>query len=307
MDIPGEGWNLSQAGSSDCRDAVVRFWLAAPTDQIQALWLGGFGEVTRQLVSQLSPSFQFTPQQVNLRNELNQRIGALGLSHPLAHQLLVALFPLSPSGLFKIANAEQQLPTWLLTHYVELYERNEKEVTVLGTPSSVQSSPQSVALPNPDFGEFPSSLGDLVGNRIQLNRLLGLSNLYYIDPEDHEITEELVQLRYSLAELIQSAPESDLERIWSTDFGDRYWALVGSGVQKEALGPADQAIKDAVTNRLSPSAGGFGSPMALNAFLVAMMYYLPGTIRVEAPEEKLPGWILDSYKQIFEKAQPMGV
>ena len=39
----------------------------------------------------------------------------------------------------------------------------------------------------PDFGQFPDTLQELVGNRIQLNRLLGLSNLYYIDPEDQEI------------------------------------------------------------------------------------------------------------------------
>ena len=44
---------------------------------------------------------------------------------------------------------------------------------------------------NQDFGDFPNSLKELVNNRIQLNRMLGLSNLYYIDPEDEEILKEL--------------------------------------------------------------------------------------------------------------------
>ena len=307
LDVPGQGWNLSQAGSNNHRDAVIRFWLAVPMDQIQALWIGGFGEASCHLVKQLTPSFEFSSQQVNLRNELNQRIGAIGLNQPLAHQLLVVLFHLSPPGLFKVANAEQQLPKWLVGVYKDLYEKNEQNITVLGSAPSGEEQSQSVVFPKPDFGEFPESLGELIVNRIQLNRLLGLSNLYYIDPEDQEIAQELVQMRQSLAELIQSAPESDLERIWSTDFGDRYWSLVRSGVQKEGIGPSDQLIKDAATNHLSPSGPGFGSPKALNSFLVVMMYYLPGSIRVDSPEEKLPGWLLESYRQVFEQTQPVGV
>ena len=53
-----------------------------------------------------------------------------------------------------------------------------------------------------------------MGNRIQLNRLLGLSNLYYIDPEDEEILNELRQVRMSLIEAIERCPEQELERIW---------------------------------------------------------------------------------------------
>ena len=45
-----------------------------------------------------------------------------------------------------------------------------------------------------------------MGNRIQLNRLLGLSNLYYIDPEDEEILQELRQVRMSLIEAIERCP-----------------------------------------------------------------------------------------------------
>lgn len=304
LDVPAQGWTLSHAGSSDSRDAVIRFWLAAPMDQIQALWSGGFGEITRQLVNQLSPSFEFTPQQVNLRNALNQRIGSLGLTQPLAHQLLVALFLLSPPGLLKIGNPEQQLPPWLVEAFKSLYDNNQQTMMVLGGSESVQQQPPLDSLPRPDFGAFPTSLAELVGNRVQLNRLLGLSNLYYIDPEDQEITQELVEMRRALAQLIQAAPSSDLERIWSTEFGDRYWALVRSGIQNVGLGQADQVIKEAAIHQLSPSGGGFESPTALNAFLIVMMYLMPGGMRVEAPEQKLPSWLLESYRQVFEQAQP---
>ena len=102
----------------------------------------------------------------------------------------------------------------------------------------IQQAP-ATDLPQPDFGVFPSTLQELVGNRIQLNRLLGLSNLYYIDPEDKEILQELRQVRF-LIEAIERCPESELEGLWATDLGDRYWALVRSGIQKEALTPAEE-------------------------------------------------------------------
>ena len=122
---------------------------------------------------------------------------------------------------------------------------------------------------------------------MQLNRLLGLSNLYYIDPED-KIRTELELIRNQLSMAILNCPESDLEGLWQGDLGDRYWALVRSGIQKEPLDSDSQAFKDQVTNKLSPSlGGGFGQPGAVNAMLVAMLYFLPGSTKVDDPETKL--------------------
>lgn len=308
MQLPDQGWQLSGLAAAQ-RDQIIRFWLSAPIDQLQPLWQSGFGEATRRLVQELTPQTPFNGEQVALRNAITQRIGSLGLTNPFAHQLLIAAFLLSPPGLFKVANPDQQLPAWLCAVYKELYE-SPSPVMVFGAaePASVQSSAEVVSLPNPDFGAFPSSLEALVGNRIQLNRLLGLSNLYYIDPEDQEIKQELMLLRRSLAELIQQAPFSDLERIWATDFGDRYWALVRSGIQNEMLDPQDLAVRDDVTRILNPAqGGGFGAAGALNAFLISMMFYPPGAMRVEGAAQKLPAWVYEQYRQVFEQAQPIGV
>ena len=300
---------MSEAVQSRQRDELIRFWLAAPMDQLQALWDGGFGVITRQMVQQLKSQTDLTPDQVALRQSLNQRIGDLGLSQPLAHQLVVAVFLLSPPTLLKVANADRQLPPWLAAAYKQMYE-TAQPVTTLGgeTPAKAPVSSANPGLPKPDFGAFPESLDALVGNRIQLNRMLGLANLYYIDPEDQEICQELLELRRLLAGLIESAPEQDFERIWTTDFGDRYWALVRSGLQKEALNGPDQHIKDRVTSLLNPSSGGgFGRPGAVRALMVAMMYYVPGSMRVDAAEQKLPAWLLSPYRQVFEEVQPTAV
>jgi len=310
MNLPSQPWSYAQAAALNHRDELMRFWLAAPVDQLEQLWNGGLGPLTKQLVTKLDSGTNFNVQQRSLRDELNQKLGQIGLTQPFAHQLLIALFLVSPPGLFKVANASAVLPTWLYLSYQELYETPSKQQavsksqTVLGSskPAAVQTLGDFGSVPDPDFGIFPNSLDDLVGNRIQLNRLLGLSNLYYIDPEDREIAQELLSLRRSLAELIKRSPEPSLEAIWATDLGDRYWALVRSGVQNEPLNSIDQALLDESTRMLSSdNGGGFGTPGAINALLVAMMFFKPGSMRVEAAEQKLPGWLLSGYQGVYEQ------
>lgn len=303
MVIPDQGWVAGEVGAPAQRDSLIRFWLSVPMDQLESFWKGGYGELSCRLIRQLTTQTAFSADQAAVREAINKRIGVLGLNQPFAHQLLIAAFLLSPPGLLKVPNAQQQLPAWLAYIYKDLYE-SSAPVTMLGGPSFENNQDSPVSLPNPDFGAVPNSLNELVNNRIQLNRLLGLSNLYYIDPEDQEIAQELLQLRRWLANLIQIESEVELERIWATDLGDRYWALVRSGVQKEPLDQEDQAIIATATQRLSPeSGGGFGKPAALNSFLVAMMYYMPGGMRVDSPEQKIPGWLLEPYRQVFEQKQ----
>ena len=63
-------------------------------------------------------------------------IGDLGLSQPLAHQLLLAAFLLSPPGLLKVANAERQLPAWLAAAYKQMYETTQPVMTLGVIPPS---------------------------------------------------------------------------------------------------------------------------------------------------------------------------
>ncbi len=298
--LPTQPWSLATCANLNQRDRLAAFWLAAPEDLLQSLWSSPIGEETKAMIRSLRPDTVFSPEQVSLRNSIGQRLSS-GLQTPMAIQLLLANFLYSPPGLLQIAEAEAQLPAWLFADYSAIYEQTST------TPQSnqpVQPVQPATELPQPDFGVFPATLQELVGNRIQLNRLLGLSNLYYIDPEDKEILEELRQVRMALIEAIERCPEQQLESIWESDLGDRYWALVRSGIQKEAMTPGEEQKKHSVTQKLNPaSGGGFGTPGALNAVLVAMVLFEPGTMQIPDAEQKLPAWILPSYQQIF--AQPL--
>ena len=302
--LPEQSWLLNSCVQNDQRDQLARFWLAAPEDLLPSLWSSPVGESTKALVRALTPQTSFTPDQVATREAIGARLQA-GFQAPMAIQLLLANFLYSPPGLLKIANAESQLPQWLISDYQALYATADTaSPQAVPTASPQPSTAPPTIPPQPDFGQFPSTLQDLVANRIQLNRLLGLSNLYYIDPEDQEILQELRDVRLALISAIEQCPESQLESIWASDFGDRYWALVRSGIQKEPMTPEEEQKKHAATQKLNPNVGGgFGTPGAVNAVLVAMTLFEPGTMRISAPEQKLPAWLLANYQQIF--AEPL--
>ena len=146
---------------------------------------------------------------------------------------MIANFLLSPPGLLTINNIESYFPLWLCDIYASHYQNPATPVasTILESYTNTDSSQSSTSIPQqdiedlkPDFGPVPSSIHDLLKNRVHLNRLLGLSNLYYIDPEDDDIRDELLDVRRALASLIIATPETELEKVWSGEFGDRFWA-----------------------------------------------------------------------------------
>ena len=59
--VPHQTWSLDGPASSDQREGLVQFWLHAPHDQLEGLWNSAFGAVTRKLVLELTPQYEFTP------------------------------------------------------------------------------------------------------------------------------------------------------------------------------------------------------------------------------------------------------
>ena len=196
----------------------------------------------------------------------------------------------------QIQQAEQQFPPGL-SGFIALLRR----ATVCG-PQVVSSGSRkpSSAPKAPDFGAFPGSLQELIGNRIHLNRILGLSNLYYIDPEDREIFEELRQVRAQLADLIVAAPEADLQAAWASDLGDRYWAMVRSGIQNE---PLDLLMSSKRANQ-GPAPQQGGGLVLQEAPMQCLLPCLLNQVHAVGPTgAKFPSW-LENYQQIFAQAVP---
>ena len=157
--------------------------------------------------------------------------------------------------------------------------------------------------PQPDFGQFPATLQELVGNRIQLNRLLGLSNLYYIDPEDREILEELREVRLQTVQLMLSTRSDELGRQFQSDFGDRFWAMAQSGLQKERLDANEIQLRDEMQQWLSNTPNSLHKDGGIQRFAAVLLFNPPGSVRLADPDRNLPAWFSEGYKRYCSMAQ----
>ena len=84
----------------------------------------------------------------------------------------------------------------------------------------------------------------------------------------------------SLIEAIERCPEQELQGIWETDL-EIVIGRLSVRIQKEAMTPSEEEKKHMVTEKLNPSVGGgFGTPGAINAILIAMVLFEPGSMRI---------------------------
>ena len=267
-------WSLSDAAAGQHREEVARFWIHAPDDALEMLWDSVFGEATRLLISQLTPLTGFSSAELQLREEL---FGLMrqGFNQPGAVKTTIAAFLLSPPGTLAISDPETKMPAWLLQTYRQGYESDP--------PAAAPITPESP----------PSSLEEFGASRIQLNRLLGLSNLYYIDPEDQEIRQDLQNLRLLLCKLILDCPPQELDGLFMSDLGNRYWALVRSGIQAVPILPQEESIQEIA----------FGQPKDVRSLLVALCYQQPSPAILDLVPTDLSDWLLTGCLELMGEAQ----
>ena len=91
LELPTQPWTLAGLSTGSDRDVLARFWLAAPEDLLPSLWSSPVGETTKKLVRQLDPQYQFSPDQIALRDAIGQHFQA-GFQAPMAVQLLIVNF-----------------------------------------------------------------------------------------------------------------------------------------------------------------------------------------------------------------------
>jgi len=259
---------------------------AAPSDFLEALLASPFGRVYRLFLERCCVNQPSSASSQELRETLSQRLRAAGFQTSEGHGLLAALMLFYPPGSLKVEDATSKLPVWLL----ELY-RNRYESTTHAAANTAERQDAGSISGRPSFSD-----------RIFLNRILGLSNLYYIDPEDKEILQELRQVRLQTVELMLSASAQELGQHFGSDFGDRFWAMAQSGVQKEALDAGEAAQRDAIQHWLSTTPQSLHAEGGIQHFAAALLFSLPGSVRLANPEQNLPNWFLEGFRRFNSMA-----
>jgi len=264
--------------------ATSRFLEHSPCDFLEPLLTSPFGRVYSLLLERGCGQELPDPEGVlsQQRDQLSQRLRLCGFQGPEAYGLLLALMPLYPPGKLRVEDAPSKLPSWLLELYRRRYE-----------PPSVQGmEPESLAPSGkPGFND-----------RIFLNRMLGLSNLYYIDPDDQEIRQELRQVRLQTVALLLSTTREELGRHFSSDFGDRFWAMAQSGMQKEPLDSNEVAQRDAIQTWLSATPNSLHQEGGIQRFAAALLFSVPGSVALADPERNLPAWFVEGYRRYTSMA-----
>jgi phage regulator Rha-like protein len=133
--------------------------------------------------------------------------------------------------------------------------------------------------------------------------MLGLSNLYYIDPEDQEILKELREVRLQTMQLMLSVSKDELARQFQADFGDRFWAMAQSGIQKENLDANEISQRDALQQWLSETPQSLHQEGGIQRFAAVLLFNTPGSVRLANPERNLPAWFVDGFKRFCSMAQ----
>ena len=182
---------------------------------------------------------------------------------------LLALFPYFPPQQFKVEDAAGKLPTWLHDLFRPL--RTNQQTQELNPAPPLQSS---------GVAAFE--------DRIFLNRILGLSNLYYIDPEDKEILQELREVRLETVRLMLSVGRDELARQFQSDFGDRFWAMAQSGIQKENLDSNEINQRDALQQWLSETPQSLHQEGGIQRFAAVLLFNSPGSVKLADPDRICP-------------------
>ena len=256
---------------------LSQFLAEAPTDFLEQLMSGQFGRVYRLFLERCCTTKFSSTAAENRRNNLSQQLRQVGCETPAGWVVLLALFPLFPPDQLQGRDAAAKLPSWLHALYTARYEAISPSI--------------SNTTEHPGFED-----------RIFLNRILGLSNLYYIDPEDQEILEELREIRLQTVQLMLNVGRDELGRQFQSDFGDRFWAMAQSGIQKESLNSIEIQQRDAMQQWLTKLPTVF-IKRGLQRFAAVLLFNAPGSVRLADPDSNLPAWFTDGYKRYCSMAQ----
>ncbi len=254
------------------RKETADFWLNVPAENLETTYKGDSGKSYQIL---LASGFQHQPMMEDEQRFLQQLTQiSKGLVHPQAINALLAAMLYFPPGTMRIPEARNRLPHWLISDYEQVFE--------------------------PENAVNSESSSDLLVQYIQspqfANQLLGCVNLYRIDSSDESVVLELRQLRRQLADFWLTIPPEKLATFYQGEVRKGYQAILGCGLQAEAMTEAEQQI----LQQLTDISKGLVHPQAINALLGAMLYFVPGTMRVPDANTRLPQWLFDDYEKVFE-------
>jgi hypothetical protein len=308
------------------RQALSKFWLHAPVDQLEPLYRSVIGQTYRTLVGGRLAELTLVLDEQQWRDALSQKLREAA-GKPQAANLLLAVMPYYARGSMRVSDPLRTVPPWLMQDYAALYEpdllqRIQQPAGLLGpsvsslmgetarpTPVALPPSAVAVAPVQQQPAQLPvlSTLrGQDAYNQLQENdftsRMSGLINLFTIDPGDDDVNRELGNLRRLLGQIALDTDTDQLESIYSSSYGELHRQLMRSGFASAPISQQDANDR----SQLAVFVANINQPGGLNALVAALLFYPAGKIQISGSENFLPGWLLRELGAVGTAVQATG-
>ena len=308
------------------RQALSKFWLHAPVDQLEPLYRSVIGQTYRTLVGGRLAELTLVMDEQQWRDAISQKLREAA-GKPQATNLLLAVMPYYARGSMRVSDPLRTVPQWLMQDYAALYEpdllqRIQQPAGLLGPsgpslmgaparPTPVALPPSAVAQVQPQQPPAqPPVLYQLRGqdayNQLQeadfASRMSGLINLFTIDPSDEDVNRELGNLRRLLGQIALDMDAAQLEALYRSSYGELHRQLMRCGFASAPISQQDARDR----SQLAALVANINQSGGLNALLAALLFYPAAKIQITGSENLLPGWLLSELGAVSNVGQTAG-
>ncbi|WP_293058476.1 glycosyltransferase [Okeania sp. SIO2B3] len=281
------------------RKQIADFWLTVAPKELETTYQGKIRQAYQTLLKSGIQNEPQTEDEQKFLKELAET--SMGLTNPKAINTLLGAMLYFPPSKMLVRDAKNRLPKWLIDDYQQIFESREvaeklEKAFKSRTPHLSEYSPVKNAevKPEKNVALTANQADDLdIPQQKFINQLLGSVNLYYIDPSDESVVQDLRKIRKQMADFWINLEPQKLETFYSGKMGKAYQALLSSGMQNQALTNNEQAFLQQLAVQL---AKGIEAPKTINYLLAAMLYCRQGQLQIQ-DMSKLPHWLLEDYQK----------
>ncbi|MGC9524185.1 MAG: glycosyltransferase [Limnospira sp.] len=265
------------------RRVMAEYWLNQPPEKLETLYQQPIGKGYQILLNRGIQKEPLADSEQVLVNQLAK--AATGLKQPNSINCLMVVMLYCQPGKMLVRDALNRLPGWLYPDYQRIFENAEAIAQIQQVVTAQQQ-------PKPQIAEELSPAAIQLDHSQFINRAIGCTKLFHIDPTDAGIATELRQLRWKMAHFWLNLPDEQLEKTYDRDMGDAYRSLLYSRLQQELL---TQQEWDFLQNLAAYLRRGLEVPRSIHYLMAAMLYYRPEQIQIQNPSQ-LPARLRQDYE-----------
>ncbi|QNI96548.1 hypothetical protein [Synechococcus sp. RS9902] len=284
------------------RHRLSQFWLTAPVDQLEFLYVSPLGDLQRMLLEGPLPRQPLADDERQWRELLAERM-VQPEQHSRLLNLLLALMPYTGPDKFKLSQAETLLPEWLVLDYATHCDPALK-LRLEGPAGYLNPAAESVGEANgsgdPALQDFELPVlcqqrGEealaVLSDAEVVRKIKALITLYGLAPDDQETLDELSGLRRVLAQLWLDVDASDLEDLFNTDVGEITSQLISSGFGAVLVNADDEMTRPQL-KRCAEQLD-VAEPDYQGLIFATLLYFPANKIEFDQVEG-LPNWLVEA-------------